>query len=281
MNRFIEDISKNLLTEFFDTETNTKSQKIQNNLYSNRFFKVVRHEIKRLKISARGLDISALIEIHMNAMKDEPVGGFMTYASLKNLREKVSELTPTKWIENLNLSTVLIKRYDVSIPVELGLHINSYVNGRLYEGIKSLYDTIRDKHAENISLDRIVDDIYRQASLNYTAFEFLKLSDIIPIEINRLIGNPLCSSEGVDLEYELKPFLNHVVECGNFDLAKYLIDNGADVTQLSSLIEIIDPDLQDEESDKEMLNGLGLQSIKTYLLERNSNVHSIGNRTSR
>lgn len=117
------------------------------------------------------------------------------------------------------------------------------VNARSYERIALLYDEISKHFSNRIERDYFVDEIYKTAAKDYSDLEFIRLRNIIPIELNRFLLNLQTKSDRIF--YEFTPLLHCVASFGNLTLVKYLIEEeGADINRAPplglTLMEVVD-----------------------------------------
>ena len=142
----------------------------------------------------------------------------------------------TKKIEQINVSEFSDisenkNDKDFYVPFELDDCIWQAVKNRDFAELKKIHDVVR-LHPTKVSLDPVIDSIYRGAIHDYTCEEFNKLRETLPIDINRDIHIKtlgMCTPP----TYHVDSLLNLTIDFRNKNLFEYLLEHKADSNHLS------------------------------------------------
>jgi hypothetical protein len=228
---FAIDNDSSLLSRELFGSVPEKSNKIFRSSPSCVFFKFAKHEEKRLSFNICHINyyikynVGWTIGTHeLSQISPNPNINYSNISKLKT--NLLSLISSTKQLE---LNGIVID--DIGfLPYDVNIYIRQNINARFYEKIQELYIAVKDN--VRINTDRIIDEIYSLALWSYNIIEFVQLRDVVPIDINKQIGNNIHSNE--PSRHIIKsPLIQSAAAKGNLSVVKYLVCEGADIHQRS------------------------------------------------
>lgn len=225
ISQITDEIAQELSAQFFGTI------KYNERPVACSFFKLTNEEVRRLKL---GIDFlknnKNVTRGYLNGVLPEEVNRTSLLFSLKNdlkttIQTQLDKDAVKIMTASFTFSNLVVKKRSV-MPKEFGLLLNVAINARSYESIAFILEKI--KTMENVCFDSVIDDIYQQAAQCYNVREFMRLSNVISIDLNREIGYWITGSG-----YFTRSLFHHAAGHGNISLVEYLI--AQDVNASTSL----------------------------------------------